>query len=303
MQVDGRDKSAKLNLVLAAVVAVAAVYSIGWYIYSPLTRPSIDDYNQFSRYIHANWTRGDVLAVTPFWAERVREYAGDLKVINPPNLVDEDLGAYRRLWLLSVFNYANKRDLLGTLSHKYKLAGEQRFGRLGLYLFEMAQSGRVTYDFREQIQKAHVYVDKDGQRKECATFRDGGWRCPGNSWEYVGQETLDVDDNPRACLWSHPTTGGSVNTEFKGVPLGRRIVVHSGLTRNATRMKEGAPVTLEVLVDGRSVLTAVNRNAPGWNIFEADTSAMAGGNHDVLFRVTTPQDGMRHYCFTADSRE
>jgi hypothetical protein len=115
----------------------------------------------------------------------------------------------------------------------------------------------------------------------------------------VGPETLDIDDNPRRCLWAHPTTNGWVSVEYKGVPLSKRIAGHTGFTYAATRMTDGAPVTLEVFINGKKVLTHVNENRKGWNRFEADTSSLAGSTGDVLFRVFTRHDGMRHFCFDA----
>jgi hypothetical protein len=298
-----KEKLQRLNLAVACVVAVAAVYSIGWYIYSPLTRPSLRDYEGFSSFVHSRWSQGDVIAVAPFWAERLREYAGDLNVINPPDLVDEDLSLNSRLWLLSVFGYAKDRDLLGTLSKKYRLSEEKRFGKLTLYLFELPPAARVVYDFRMNVNKSKVYQTRGQDRRECASWRDDHWDCGTNSWETVGRTILDVDDNPRRCIWAHPVTAATVNVDYTDVPLGRKLLLHTGLTAAATRMAGGAPVTVEVLIDGRQMLSATNENAKGWNGFEVDTSSMAGPGHQVAFRIRTQRDGMRHFCFTADTRD
>ncbi len=297
-----REQINSINILLAVAVAVAAAYSIAWYVYSFRTRPTLKDYEGASSHIHAQWARGDVLAVTPFWAERIREYAGDLDVINPPNLVGEDLSRQRRLWLLSVFGYANDHDLLGTLSKKYHLATQKRFGKLDLYLFDLAPPANVGYDFYERVQDARVTVARGADRKEC-TWRDKKWACAPSSWEYVGQTILDVDDNPRRCLWAHPVTGGIVTIEYSNVTLSRRIVGNHGLTAAAARVPDGMPVTLEVEIDGREMHRSTNLNKKGWNRFEVDTAAYAGTPHTVTFKITTPRDGMRHYCFTADVRE
>jgi hypothetical protein len=297
------DKARRVNLAVAALVAAAAVYSIGWYIYSPLTRPSPADYEGVSSHLHALWQKGDVLAVVPFWAERIREYAGDLDVINPPDLVSEDLSRNARLWLLSVFGYAKDRDLLGTLSRKYRLSGEKRFGKLVLYLFDLPPPAKVSFDFWASIDKAKVTLQRGGDRKDCTTWRDGRWECANSTWEYVGRNILDIDDNPRQCIWAHPVQGAVLAVTYKDVPLSRRIVGNTGLTYIATRVPEGAPVGFEVLIDGRQALTTVNENRRGWNRFEIDTSSMAGTAHEVTFRVRTQRDGMRHFCFMADARD
>ena len=297
-----REQINSINLLLAALVTAAAIYSIGWYVYSPLSRPSPGDYEALSAHLHREWAGGDVLAVTPFWAERIREYAGDLAVINPPRLVDEDLSRSSRLWLLSVFGYAKDRDLLGTLSRKYRLASEKRFGKLDLYLFELPPPAKVAFDFLARIDAARVTVQKTGEPKECQ-WRDNKWSCNSSSWEYVGPAILDVDDNPRQCIWAHPVTAGTVTVEFKDVPLGRRIVGHHALTAAAARVPDGMPVTLEAEIDGQPALRSTNQNRKGWNRFEIDTARFSGTSHAVTFKVTTPRDGMRHYCFTADARD
>lgn len=297
-----REQINAVNLLLAATVAAAAVYSIAWYAYSPLSRPSLKDYEELSAHVHQKWAPGDVLAVTPFWAERIREYAGDLDVITPPRLVEEDLSRNSRLWLLSVFGYAKDRDLLGTLSKKYRIAGEQRFGKLDLYLFDLPPPAKVTYDFLAQIDKARVTVQKNGEPKVCE-WRDRKWVCNPSSWEHVGPAILDIDDNGRRCIWAHPVTAGTVTVEFKDVPLGKTITGYHGLTAAAARVPDGMPVTLEALIDGTPALRSTNQNRKGWNRFAIDTARYAGSAHAVTFRVTTPRDGMRHYCFTADARE
>jgi hypothetical protein len=301
-----RDERNSINLLLAALVAAASLYSIAWYVRSPLDRPTVRDYEALSGHLHRHWRDGDVLAIAPFWAERIREYAGDLgagAVINPPDLANEDLSRRGRLWLLSVFDYADKRDLLGTLSRKYKLAKKKEFGRLVLYLFELPAPVAVSFDFLASVDKARVFVQRGSETKECATWRDRKWVCAQSSWENVGPTILDIADNPRRCIWAHPVTNGVVNVEYKGVPLSKKIVGYHGLTTAATRVPEGAQVTLDVLVDGRKLHTSVNKNRKGWNRFEVDTAAMAGTAHDVTFQTTTPRDGMRHFCFTADARD
>jgi len=294
----------KINLAAAAVIAVAALYSIGWYIWSPLTRPSIEDYERFSSYVHDRWQPRDVIAVAPFWAERLREYVGDLEVINPPRLADEDLSGNSRLWLLSVFGYANNDNLLDKLKNKYRFVDEMKFGKLALYQFNIGASSGIAYDFRKNIDKAHVYIQRSDGIRECSSWQGDRWQCPEVSWQNVGGTILDIDDNPRKCIWAHPITNAALTVEFKDVPISKKLVVHSGLAYTAVRMmKDGAPVYVEVLVGGRSVLRVKNENEKRWNRFEADTSSWSGTRQNVTFRIMTPHDGMRHFCFTADTRD
>jgi len=63
-----------LRILLVAVL----VYSYWIYVHVALSRPSLADYERATAYIRARFQAGDLVDVAPFWAERVREYLGDL---------------------------------------------------------------------------------------------------------------------------------------------------------------------------------------------------------------------------------
>ena len=69
------------------------------------------------------------------------------------------------------------------------------------------------------------------------------------------------------------------------------------------RAKLGAPVDLEVRVDGDSLGTFTHSDGDGWKRFEMDLGSHANAQEaSVEFVISTKDYEHRHFCFQADSR-
>ena len=291
-----------INIISLSIVGIVLIYSFGWYIYSPLSRPKIRDYEEASKYIRGRFDKTrDVIDLQPFWAERAREYLGDLNIINPRDISKEDLNKYRNIFVFSVFDYG--KQVLPFFKGRFNLVEEKEFGRLGVYQFENPTPEDVLYSFYDNLKDAKIRVIKGSEIKECKEFKNDQWRCGGPDWQYIGKEILDIDGTGRECLWSHPITGAIIEINFENVPLSRKIAGFSGLTDEAVRYVEGSPVYLSISIDDKEVLYHTNPNKIGAHRFEIDTTPFRGSNHKVTFRVSTHLDGVRHYCFTAEVRD
>jgi hypothetical protein len=282
-------------------VVAAGAWSYGTYVRLWLTRPSPQDYAQAAREIRAGFQPGDLIDANPFWAARVRESLGDLPMAAFHDLAREDLGRYRRLWLFSLFGAERRDAVAAALAEKAVLRDERRFGRIDVRLYEVRDHEPVRFDFREQLGRARVWMEAPGGRRPCSVWEQGRWRCSPAPWNYVGRETLEMAGEPRAVIWAHPVAGATLTVDFGEVPFGRALTVAAGLTAAAARFA-GAPVELTVEAAGRPVLSRTYGREAAVSTERIDTRALAGSVGRVTFKVSTTDDRLRHFCFTAETR-
>jgi hypothetical protein len=114
---------------------------------------------------------------------------------------------------------------------------------------------------------------------------------------------VELGDDPREIIWAHPSDSGPIELSYEEVPAGRALLVHTGFTPPAARVKEGVPVTLEVLVDGRLLGKVVQENRTGYFPSTFEMASLGPGPHSFTFRVLSPNVGMRHFCFDAEVRQ
>lgn len=290
-----------VNIIAVMLVISVLTYSVSWYIYSPLTRPRDIDYQTISHHISSQFKRDtDVVILQPFWAERAREYIGDLNIINPRDIKKEDLSHYHTIYILSVFGYG--KNIFDYMNQRFNFIEEREVGRLSLYKFTNERPEKIIFDFFRNIKDARIRIIKGSGISECNDFSNDRWRCGGPNWQYIGKEILDIDGSGRECLWSHPITNSIIEINFEDVPTGDMLKGFSALTDEATRYREGSPVFLSVSIDDRELLYHKNPNLIGAHRFEIDTSGYKGTKHKITFKVSTLLDGVRHFCFFADMR-
>ncbi|HMR07900.1 MAG TPA: hypothetical protein PKA88_19090, partial [Polyangiaceae bacterium] len=112
----------------------------------------------------------------------------------------------------------------------------------------------------------------------------------------------DQDYRVRRCIHAYPTQRGSLKLRFADVPLGTELRGHAGLPWVLVRDGGGAPVRLEVFVNGKSVGTHEQRDEMGWAGFRFKTGASPGVRGNIEFRVSSDSVQNRHFCFAADLR-
>jgi hypothetical protein len=126
--------------------------------------------------------------------------------------------------------------------------------------------------------------------------------CRGGASHFVGVTVVEDDQwLPRRCIWAEPVEGRALVITYRDVPLGAKLRGYATLPWWLEREKKGAPVELEVSVDGRQVGRYVHQDGDGWKLFEMPTGR-AGRRGDVEFRVTSRRARERQFCFVADTR-
>lgn len=133
------------------------------------------------------------------------------------------------------------------------------------------------------------------------TFPARRFECPGGPFFHVS-ETVIADERylPRRCLFAHPPHKGEVVLRYRDVPLGDTIVGHSGLYWIVERNRAGAPVTLDVRVDGALVGSVVHEDGEGFAPFELSLGAH-GQKSTATVELSVHADDVRHrhFCFEA----
>jgi hypothetical protein len=293
-------RSLSIDGILGLILALGIAHSYWTYIRLPLTRPSPGDYDQASADVRSRYEPGDLVIVQPFWAGRARQFLGDLPLVMPRVSADEDLTAFRRLWLFSSLGRvpASGRD---GLAARADLIEQRQYGRIDLRLYRVRGHRPVVADFREQLDGAAVWTESSVGREACVASAPGRFRCGPESWHYVGREILEIAGEPRAVIWAHPVTRGTLAIGFRDVVLGTALSIAAGFTPAAVR-HGGAPVRLAVAVDGTSLWQRSYESRAEWPRETVDTASFTATPHTIVFRVTTTDDRVRHFVFAADAR-
>jgi hypothetical protein len=158
--------------------------------------------------------------------------------------------------------------------------------------------------FEPGPQNANVLVETvaaNGLETPCTTVKDGQVLCSAADWNHVGDYADRFNGGFKPCLLAHPVgPGQKLLIHFLHVPVSSNMTLEDGLTDACVRQSPaGAPVTIDVSIDGTPVATDTRPNQLGWYEHDIDTSAFAGGDHEVDFSVESRDNVFRYFCFDA----
>jgi hypothetical protein len=136
------------------------------------------------------------------------------------------------------------------------------------------------------------------------TFPTSRFECPGGFFFNVSETVIaDQDFRPRRCIWAHPPGNGEVVIRFSDVQLGSVLRGHGGMYWVIERDRLGAPVMVQVRVDGKEVGKYEHKDGDGWSSFEMPLGEHTDKkNATVEFAVSSKNNMHRHFCFEANSR-
>ena len=117
------------------------------------------------------------------------------------------------------------------------------------------------------------------------------------------RQIVEVDTSLHQALLAPAVANAAVVVEFPAVPLGRTLVVATGLHNVWMRKEAQGSVSLRVVVGDRIDTTLTTENEDGWTLRRIDTSALAGQTAAVRFEVTSPEPRARHFAFAAEARQ
>jgi hypothetical protein len=280
-----------LSVAALALIALLALVETVNAVVAPLRTPSEKDWNAAASKVRAEFRPGDLIVVAPAWADPIlRQKLGDLLPV--PVAGRMDAARYGRIWEISQRG-ARAADTAGAA-----VAATSGFGGLTLRRWERP-AATVTFDFVAQWRRASMSVVRpDGVAVPCGIAGER-FQCAGAS---LGPELLEVDTTLRNGLGVEPVEGVTLALDYPAVPLGRELMVATGLHNVWLRKSGDGKVRMRVLVDGREFGTLVATSASGWSLRGFDTSALAGKTGQVRFEITTDRAHARHLGFAVEAR-
>ena len=293
----------------ALVVAGLGLFGLGFEATLSSRLPSAIDWQAASALLAREARPGDVVALSPPWAERAREVLPErlprhpdaaLPVLALPGFAagDELLPGVRRVWLLSLTGAPGHRGTIASelAARAEAVDGPLRLGALAVTRYDLPRPLLPLAFFPDRLATASVRMG------EVACPRDarGRFRCPGPAWQTVARQVREIDLVPRVCIFAHPPVGGApLVLSFPDVPVGRSMRGHTGIAADAA-LDGNAPVRLAVRIDGEDVGFAEEPpGRPGWHPFQLDTARLAGKPRTVTFEVRAADPTRRWFCFDA----
>jgi len=126
-------------------------------------------------------------------------------------------------------------------------------------------------------------------------------QCSERGWNYVGETSGRIGGVLRRCIWAHPRAQTPLRVTFPDLPPGKEVVVRHGLFDPAVdQARDGAPVRIELLANGRLLGSGTQPNRKGWFSFRVPVPA--GPSREVGVSITAAREGARHFCFDLEIR-
>ncbi|MFO0659769.1 MAG: hypothetical protein U0165_08055 [Polyangiaceae bacterium] len=261
----------------------------------------------------------DLVVVAPRWAEPHGRVALGETLMPLRDIARPDESRYARVIELSAVGQ-HLEEIRG-----WKITQERPLdGGLLVRILENPSPAHVVTDFTDLVDEGRAQVSWviQGQSQICPwrtpevvvapglfgypAMPSKRFACGREGWQSVGVTVQDDDHYyARRCVWSHPPSRGEAVIKFVGVQLGEVIRGHSGIHETLAREQRGAPVDLEISVDGDVIGTAHHIDGQTWarSKFEFSLGSHASAtNAEVTFRVLTRDANERHFCWEADSR-
>ncbi len=290
--------SSRWSVALALLLpAVAVVELIGNRLTERIV-PPMSSFERAAEIVRRGHLPGDLVVFAPDWMSQTRVALGEW--ISLEDELRGDTFDRPRLWELALDGRRSPETAGMTPLERHPL------DRLTLTLYRNDTYMPALWRAHDEWRSARVTIGAPDGEKPCPwQEREGRHSCAqaaGEPWVWVGQVFIsDVGFRPRRCLWAHPTERGPMHVTFADVPAGTRLTGHTGLTYAAFRDVNQAPVFLDVEVDGALMGRTVHPGDVGWTTFVYDLPP-GPATRTIRFTVTTPSQGMRHFCFDAAVR-
>jgi hypothetical protein len=286
--------ASRLGLAVATAVAVLAVVETSVALIAPALAPTDADWAAAAREVRAGFKQGDLIVAAPAWADPImRVHLGDLVPRAVAARMDD--ARFGRVWEVS------QRGARSPEGKRGDVALERRFGALTLRRIDRP-AAVITYDFQERLTDARVTRRSPGSPDVVCPWEHDRFQCPNIGFNFVRFQTVEVDSTVRRALLAQPVGGAEVVIEYPAVPLGRELVVATGMHDNWARKMAEGEVDLRVVVAGTPQAAVRTTNDTGWELTRIDTAAYAGRTVPVQFIITSPAPYQRQFVLAAEAR-
>lgn len=287
-------------LLLLTLVLVA--YSAYFYWHLSDETPESSNWSSAAAAIKISKEKDDLVALVPFWATRGEEAfaKASLPYRYVRDVSKEEWPGAKRLWVVSSYDRFGDRQAF--LDQGARSLRQMEFGAVRVELFSLPRDLSAAYLFRAHLPEMEVWLDKGGQRLNCEPYDAANKRhvcVKGEDWMRVNELTTFLGDSPRRAIWAHPRTGAPLHIKLGNVAARQELVVQTGFLVAAQTLPEGAPVFVDVWVDGRLLGRVTQENRDGWFTRRFPLGASQADSHAVELVISTPNDGRRHFAFDA----
>lgn len=284
----------RAGLAVLAAVSVLALVETAAAIIAPYRAPTDADWRAAAGAIRAGFRPGDLIVAAPAWADSIlRTHLGDLIPVEVAGRLDDE--RFPRVWEVS------QRGARDVAARRGAVAEERRFGALTVRRVERDPE-QVRYDFVARWSDAHVSRrGAAGAGVDCPPVGDRA-QCPGAGDNFVRRQIVEVDTRLRVALLAPPASQATMVVEYPDVPLGRTLVVATGLSNVWMRKAAAGTVDLRVFVGGAEAASFTTANDDGWVVRRIDTSARAGQVAAVRFEITSAAPQSRQFALAAEAR-
>ncbi len=283
----------KAALVAAAAIAVLAVVEASVALVAPSRAPKDADWEAAAQAVRAGFAPGDLIVAAPAWADPImRVHLGDLVAVEMAARFDD--ARFGRVWEIGQRG-AHAPEARGTV------ALEQRFGALTLRRVERP-AAKIAYDFQANWTNARVVRAAQGRPDVPCPWSGDRFQCPDIGFNFVHLQTVEVDFTLHRALLVQPVGGAEVVVEYAEVPLGRELVIATGIHDVWARKAGTGAVETRVTIAGTPAAAITTRNESGWQVTRVDTSKYDGRTVPVRFVVTSPAPFQRQFALAAEAR-
>ena len=159
----------------------------------------------------------------------------------------------------------------------------------------LAKTVKKALVFSRDIGKAKHVSFSDGEKtKECRKVSETKWQCSNENWNYVGSTTLSFNGGTRQAVWAHPVSGKTLDIVFDIPENSRKLYFESVFADSAYHSKNRAPVNVEILADGKTLIEYAN---PFTFRLTEKNIKLPENTKEITIKLTTADDRQRHFVF------
>lgn len=304
----------KLRHLGFALVPLLGLGELGAHFFFALRPPNEAQWRASAPQLASLRKDQELVLVAPAWAEpAARMVLGD-SVMPMRDVARPDESRYATAMEISIVGARSK------YTRGWRELEKHKVGKFEVRRLENPGHQKILYDFVDHVNGTDATASMTAPKETACPWNDralaisgglGGaptfpaqrFVCPGPPHWFVGVTVVeDQDYLARRCIMMHATDKGTVQATFHKVPLGAEIRGHSGMRMVIERELTGAPIVLEVLIDGEKVGQDVHYDGEFWKPWKVALGAHAGKTAEVTFRVSSQQESNRQMCWEADTR-
>ena len=246
------------------LAAVISTFVFWWTGLSDTNSLDSDTERNFAEILNKNFKRGDIVFTENDWDLDFLKYLDngilpiflDLKNATEQSVARMKNGEERIFLLLK----SEKSSEFYVKKLNLKVLDTVKAGKGEVVIADtLFKTLRKTLVFSRDIGKAkRVAFSKDVKIEECRQVSEKKWQCSDESWNYVGLTTASFNGESRQAVWAHPVAGKTLEVTFDLPENSRTLHFNSVFAESAYHSKNRAPVKVEILADGETILKYAN---------------------------------------------